>query len=167
METPYPNRIILAAILILLAGCRGAPVARDMRAADIRTIKEAEILWARNWSIRDVDRILAHYSEDAIWMGPHFPFANGREAIRELVQRLIEDGSFSVTFEAAHVDAARSGELAYSQGVYTLTVTDPVSKQPVTDKGSYLRLYRKESNGIWRVFQEINSSSPTNAPVVR
>jgi ketosteroid isomerase-like protein len=99
-------------------------------------------------------------------MAPHFPFANGREAIREIVQRLVADGSLAVTFEPARVDTARSGELGYCQGVYTLTITDPISKRPVTDKGSYLRIYRKEPTGGWRAAQEILTSSPTDIPVV-
>lgn len=137
-----------------------------MRGADIRTIKESELLWVRNWSIRDVDRILAHYSEDAIWMAPHFPLANGREAIREIVQRLVEDGNLAITFDASRVDTARSGEVGYAQGTYTMTMTDPLSKRAVTDQGSYLRIYRKEPTGAWRVIQEINTSSPTDVPAV-
>ena len=48
-----------------------------------------------------------------------------------------------------------------------MTVTDPVTKKPVTDRGSYLRLYRHERDGTWRVFQEINTSSPADIPNLR
>jgi ketosteroid isomerase-like protein len=164
--TPHLYRRLLAAILLLLAGCRSTIAPPDTRGADIKTIREGEILWIRHWSIRDVNRIIAHYSEDAAWMGPHFPFADGREAIREIVQRLIEDGNLSITFESTRVDTSRSGELAYSQGAYTLTLTDPISKQRVTDSGNYMRLYRKEPTG-WRCFQEIISAAPTAGPVIQ
>jgi len=147
---------------MMFAGCRAAPAHRDTHDADVRTIKEGEMLWVRHWSTRDVDQILSHYAEDAIWMGPHLPFANGREAIREVVQRLVEDGNFSITFEPARVDTAKSGELGFSQGRYTMTLTDPFTKRAVTDQGSYARIYRREPGGGWRTIQEINTSSPTD-----
>jgi ketosteroid isomerase-like protein len=165
-RTPAPAAA-LATILIVFTGCGSAPAPRNPRNADVRTIKEGELLWVRNWSIRDVDRILAHYSSDAIWMGPHIPFANGREAIREIVQRLIEDGNLAIAFEPVRVDIAKSGEFGYSQGTYTMTLTDPVTKGAVTDRGSYLRLYRRELNGTWRAIQEINTSSPTDTPIIK
>lgn len=157
----------LIAILFVLTGCRGTPPPRDTHDADVRAIKEGELLWVRHWSLRDVDRILSHYSEDAIWMAPHIPFANGREAIREVVKRLIDDGNLSITFEPSRVDTAKSGEMGYSQGIYTMTLTDPVTKRAVTGEGHYVRIYRKELNGAWRATQEINSSSPTDLPIIK
>ncbi len=132
---PRPAAALFITIPILLAACQSAPAPRNTHDADVRSIKEGELLWVRNWSLRDVDRILSHYSEDAVWMGPHLPFANGREAIRELVQRLVQDGSLAITFEPSRVEVARSGEFGYSQGTYTMTLTDPVTKRAVTDQG--------------------------------
>jgi ketosteroid isomerase-like protein len=164
---PAAALVITVLTLLKLTACQNAPAPRNTHDADVRSIKESELLWVRNWSIRDVDRILSHYSEDAIWMGPHLPFANGREAIREVVQRLVQDGSLAITFEPSRVEIARSGEFGYSQGTYTMTLTDPVTKRAVTDQGSYLRIYRKELNGAWRATQEINTSSPTDAPTIK
>jgi uncharacterized protein (TIGR02246 family) len=157
----------LSVTLLLLTSCNSAPQKRDTHDADVRTIKDGELLWVRHWSTRDADRIVSHYAEDAIWMGPHFPFANGREAIREIVKQLVQDANLSVTFEATRVDTARGGEFGYSQGTYSMTLTDPVTKKEVTDDGYFIRIYRRSLDGSWRAVQEINTSSPTQTPVIR
>ncbi len=158
---------MLAATLVILAGCTSAPPPRDSRDSDVRTIKESELLWVNHWSTRDAERIVSHYAEDAIWMAPHFPLAIGREAIRQIVRQLVQDDHLSITFETSRVDTARSGEMGYSQGAYTMTLTDPVTKKAVTDAGSYIRIYRRSLDGSWRTIQEINTSSPTQTPAAR
>ena len=157
----------LAVLALLLAACGAAPPPRDIHDADVRTIREGESLWVRHWSTRDADGIVSHYAEDAIWMAPHMPLANGRETIREVVRKLVQDANFSLSFETSRVDTDKSGELGYSQGKYTMTLTDPVSKKAVTDEGSYVRIYRRAPDGSWRTIQEINTSSPTGAPAMR
>lgn len=40
-------------------------------------------------------------------------------------------------------EVAKSGDLAHTQGSYTLTVTDPATKKPIHDKGSYVTVLQK------------------------
>jgi uncharacterized protein (TIGR02246 family) len=161
MVNPAKVRYGAAALLLTLlaawAGCTPPPP-RDTHDADVRSITESEVLWAGQWSTRDAERIVSHYSEDASVMTPNLPPAIGREAIREMVKQFVRDGDFALTFEAARVDVAKSGDFGYAQGSYTLTMTDLATKKPSTDQGSYLRIYRKQPDGAWKVVQEMRAS---------
>ena len=58
------------------------------------------------------------------------------------------------------VDASRSGELAHSTGTYELSYNDP-SGRPVTDRGNYLAVWRRQADGSWKmVVESFNSDSP-------
>ena len=153
--------------IVLLGACTGCtpPPPRDTRSAEVRTIEESEASWVRHWSTRDAERIVAHYAEDATVMAPNMDPAVGREAIREMVKELVRDGNFALTFEAARVELAGSVDFGYVQGSYTLMVTDPSTKKPATDRGTYLRVYRKQMNGAWSVLLDMRASSlPASTP---
>jgi uncharacterized protein (TIGR02246 family) len=119
------------------------------------------VLWVRHWSTRDAERIVARYAEDATVMAPNTTPAIGREAIREIIKQFVRDGNFAVTFEVLHVEVARSGDLGYAEGSYTLVTTNLATKQPLTDRGTYLRVYRKQLDGAWKVLRDMRTSSLT------
>jgi uncharacterized protein (TIGR02246 family) len=148
----------LLALLIVWTGCAPLPP-RDTHDADVRSITEGEASWVRPWSARDAEEIVAPYTDDAMVMAPNMTPAIGREAIREMVKQVIRDGNFALTFETARVDVAKSCDYGYVQGSYTLTMTDPATKKPYTDRGSYLRIYRKQLDGAWKVSREMRVSS--------
>jgi ketosteroid isomerase-like protein len=57
--------------------------------------------------------------------------------------------------------ASKGGDMAYSQGTYTMTVTNPKTKKPMTHKGKYLTVYTKQTDGSWKVVAHaFNSDSP-------
>jgi uncharacterized protein (TIGR02246 family) len=155
----------VGASLLLLVGCTPPPP-RDTHDADVRSITEAEVLWVRHWRLRDAERILSHYSEDATMSVPNVAPAIGREAIKEAVKEIVRDGNFAFNFEAQRVEVARSGDYGYAEGTYTVTMTDLVSKKPATDRGTFLRVYRKQLNGGWRVLQDMRSSRLPGGPVI-
>ena len=140
------------------AGCTPPPP-RDTRSAEVRTIKEGEVSWVRHWSTRDAERIVAHYAEDATMMAPNMDPAVGREAIREMVKELVRDGNFALSFEVARVELASSVDFGYVEGTYTQMVTDPLTKKPTTDRGTYLRVYRKQPDCAWNVLLDMRTSS--------
>jgi uncharacterized protein (TIGR02246 family) len=160
----YGMALFLAVLLAVCAGCTPPPP-RDSRSADIRSINEAEVSWVRHWSTRDAERIVAHYAEDAAVMAPNMPPAVGREAIREMVKQLVRDGNFAFTFEVGRVELARSVDFGYVQGSYTMVTTDWSTKKPLTDQGTYLRVYRKQLDGAWSVLLDMRASSLTASPV--
>ena len=55
-------------------------------------------------------------------------------------------------------------DLAYVSGSYELTEND-ASGKPMTDKGKYLEVWKKQANGSWKCVADIfNSDLPPAAP---
>jgi ketosteroid isomerase-like protein len=63
-----------------------------------------------------------------------------------------------LTFSADRVELSSSGDLATTKGSYTLTVTNPKTKKPVEDKGSYMTVYKKQADGNWKVIEDMTAS---------
>ena len=153
-----------AALLTLMAGCSQAPAPAppaappDTRAADEKTIRDGEIEWVKEWSAKDVEKITSHYADEAILMAPGIPAMKGKAAIRAGLTEVLKDPNFTLTFSAADAEVSKAGDIAYVRGVYTNGMTDQKSKKPVTEKGNYVTVYKKQADGSWKAVQDINTS---------
>ena len=74
------------------------------------------------------------------------------------------DPALKVDFASDRIIVAASGELASSRGHYTMTYTDPATKQPKTETGSYLTVYRKAADGSWKAVEDFTTPGPATAP---
>jgi hypothetical protein len=43
------------------------------------------------------------------------------------------------------VEASKPGDMACSQGSYTMHMADPLSQKVIADKGSYVTVYKKQA----------------------
>jgi uncharacterized protein (TIGR02246 family) len=146
-------------LLIMLAACSTAPPAPGVDlAAEEAKIREAETTVMKNWAAKDTDKILAYYADDATLMVQGTPQLKGKDAMRPALKTMLDDPNFKLDFAAQRVEISKSGDVAFSQGTYTLVVTDPKTKKPFTDKGSYVTGYRKQSDGTWKAVSDINVS---------
>ena len=146
-------------VCMLLAGCSQAPppAPPDTRAADEMAIRKGDVAWNAEWAAKDAERIVSHYADDAILMVPGMPVMKGKEAIRAGLKMVLADPNVSLTFTPNSVDVAKSSDIAFSQGVYTMVTSDPKTKKPVTEKGTYVTTYKKQPDGLWKAVQDINT----------
>lgn len=146
-------------LLLLLAGCNTTPPAPAVDlAAEEAKIRDAEATDMKSWAAKDVDKILAFYADDATLMTPGVPAMKGKDAMRSMLKTMVADPNLKLEFGAQRVEVAKSGDVAFSQGTYTLVVTDPKTKKPITDKGSYVTGYKKQADGSWKAVSDINES---------
>ena len=138
-----------AALTLSIAGCASSS-APDTRDADIAALKDAEAAWAKDAGTKQVDKFVAHYAEDASVLLPNVPLVTGKGPISEALKPMMGDPNFSLTFGPTKVDVAKSGDLGYTQGTYSMVISDPKTKAPVTEKGKYLTVYRKQADGTWK-----------------
>ena len=148
--------ILCAAIFITLAltGCSQL----SSHDAAVKAIQDTEAQWNQDYVSRDVDKIMSHYADDAVVMVPGTPISNGKAAIREGVKPMVADPAMVLKFASTRVEVAKSGDLAWTQGTYTLTLTDPQSHQVINDHGSYVTTFRKQPDGSWKVVADIATS---------
>ena len=149
------------AALTLMTICAGLTVGSlqaQKNAAVEKAVRDNEAQWNKDWASKDADKILAHYSDDAMLMSPGSPPASGKEAIRGALKQMLDDPALSLKFEATRVHVAKSGDVAWTEGTYNLTMTDPGTKKPFTDKGTYVTVYKKQADGSWKAVSDIASS---------
>jgi uncharacterized protein (TIGR02246 family) len=162
MNRLFPRVVLILPVFLCLTACTQVPnptaTPPDTRAADQKAIAELETAFVADWSSKDLEKILRYYADDAIVMEPNMPAMKGKEAIRSGVKQFLADRNFSLNWSPTAVEPSKSGDLAYVYGTWTATVTDPKSKKPITDKGKYASIYRKQTDGSWKVTLDINNS---------
>ncbi len=151
-------------LTLLLAGCNQSMP--DTREADAQAVRDTEKQWNQDWAAKDVDKIMAHYADDAVLMAPGTPALSGKEAIRKALKDMTGDPALSLKFQASKVEVSKASDVAYAQGSYTMAVTDSTSKQVINDHGSYVTTYRKQPDGAWKAVADIASSELPPAPPV-
>jgi uncharacterized protein (TIGR02246 family) len=158
------NRYALPAVAlaVILAGCNQAPPpAPDTREADAKAIRDFETAWVQAFATKNVDKIAVFYVDDASAMLPDAPVITGMAAIKAALKPMVEDKNFAITFAATKVEVSKASDLAYSQGAYTMTLTDPKTKKAVTEKGKYVTAYKKQADGSWKAVADIlNGDGP-------
>ena len=153
----------IVGLLMFTSACQQAPPP-DTRAADEQAIRTLEIEWSRTFGSKDLDRLISFYAEDAVLFPPGEPGASGKEAIRASIAKLVAMPGLTLSFETSKVEVARAGDLAYAHGTYSMSMTGPKGA-PMAEKGKYLTVYRKQTDGQWKAVADmINSDQAGPAP---
>jgi uncharacterized protein (TIGR02246 family) len=170
LEETMQNRYSLpaaVALAVVLAGCNQAPPppAPDTRAADAQAIRDFEKAWEQAFATKDVDKIGVFYADDSSALLPNMPVLNGVPAIKAALKAMVEDKNFAITFAPTKVEVSKASDLAYSQGAYSMTMTDPKTKKAVTEKGKYVTVYKKQADGTWKPAADVINGDGPPAPV--
>jgi len=120
------------------------------------TIKTDEVHWNNDWKSGNPVLIAAHYAPAATLMVPGLAPMVGTAAIRAGIAEALDDKAFGLTFASDKIDVAASGDLAVARGTYAQVSTDPRTRAPITQKGSYVTVYKPQS-GVWRAVWDINT----------
>jgi len=157
-------RVGLALAIVGLAGACAQPEPPDTRAQDEAAIRQIEKSWSSSINTRNIDAFMANYAPDAIGMAPNQPMASTPETLRKGISEMLALPGLDMTFQTGGVTVAKSGDVAYSYGTYSLGVTGPDGK-PMTDKGKYVTTWKKQADGAWKATLDIfNSDMPAMAP---
>jgi uncharacterized protein (TIGR02246 family) len=136
----------------------------DSRDADIKAVKAVEAAWVADIATKDVDKFASYYADDASLLMPNEPIINGRDNIMAALKPMLADPNFALAFQATRADASKGSDFVYTVGTYSMTMSSPRGKKPVTDKGKYLTVFRKQPDGSWKAVADmINSDMPAQS----
>jgi uncharacterized protein (TIGR02246 family) len=157
--------ILCLALVALAVACSNAPTPPtpppDTRAADVQAVKDIEAAWVKDAATKDPDKWASYFAEDGSGLYPGAPTVNGKAAIKAAIAPFLADPNFSLTFQSTRAMASKGGDMVYSEGTYTMAMTNPKTKKVMTDKGKYLTVYTKQPDGSWKaVADTFNSDSP-------
>ena len=158
-----PSGLVALLGVLALAGCatESPPPAEppDTRAAEEAALRATLDQWVAAAQEKDAEKFASFYTEDGILMLEGAPDARGMAALVEDTTGMMSDPNFSLSFAPDEVVVARSGDLAYDVGSYTLTMSDPEGN-PVTQKGYYVDVWKKNAAGEWKVAVDAPVSDP-------
>lgn len=155
----------LVALMGLQIACTQVPPPMpDTRAADEQTIRDGETQWGKDFAAKDMDRILSHYADDGSVLMPGLPILTGKDAIRGGLKDALADPAFVLDLKTGKIEVSKGGDVAYSQGTYSYSSTDPKTKKVMVEKGKYVEVYKKQADGSWKIVEDMNNADAPAAP---
>ena len=151
--------------LLFSAGCQRAHQAEGTRDAEVKALHDAEVAEEQAWISKDLEKALSSYADDAVVMNPNTPAMIGKDQIRASMKVEFADPTATAQYQIINVEVAQSGELGYTQGTSSVTSADPATKKPVTERGKWLTIRRKQADGSWKIVVDMyNSDVPLPSP---
>jgi uncharacterized protein (TIGR02246 family) len=136
----------------------------DSHSADERAIRAADAATLKAAQGKDVNGAVAAYADDASWLPPNAPIANGKEAIHAGWAAFLSSPGLSINWQITKLDISRSGDMAYTVYAYQLTMQGPDGK-PIADHGKDLAVWKKQPDGSWKMVADtFNSDVPPPPP---
>jgi len=117
------------------------PVEQLLRDLDAQLAKAA--------AAKDVEQMIAYYSDDAIVLPPNATSAATKDAGRNVWRDMFASPGLVIGWQPTRVQVAKSGEMGWVSGTYELTMND-ASGKPINDRGKYLEVWEKQTDGNWK-----------------
>jgi ketosteroid isomerase-like protein len=115
-------------------------------------ISAISTLWAREWTARHPDTVLALYADDAVFHAPDHGRIAGRAAINDLFRLMQSTVIPSITLHSTRSQIA--GNLAYDSGEFQETLTMKADNSTRQYHGTYLMVFRREA-GKWLIIEHM------------
>jgi uncharacterized protein (TIGR02246 family) len=107
--------------------------------------------WAKEWSGKKVDALIALYSDDAVFLPANGSRITGRAAIRDLFEKALAVNTSDVRLHSKVTE--QSGDLAYDSGEYEETATSGGVTR--SGRGNYLVVLRRSGKDQWRIVEHM------------
>jgi uncharacterized protein (TIGR02246 family) len=145
------------AMILLAAGSATAQQGADPTAVE-QTLRDLDRQWVEAIQAGDATTIANFYAEDGLMMPPNAQQAEGREAIGQVWQGILQLPNVSLSFEPTRIKVAEGGDMAYDIGAYALAFD--AAQGRAEDEGKYVQIWVRE-DGDWKVAADIyNSNRP-------
>ena len=147
------NRVITIAScllisIILFTSCE-SPTPSGLTDSDKEYFQSVTTNAYESWNSGDREPYVNRYSPDAIFMAPNLETLNGRDAIQE----------FAISYPEIHLEfpiVEIFGTAGHVNIRGTYVITDPDGT--FMDKGKYLSVWQKSTDGNWQLTHDIYNS---------
>lgn len=97
----------------------------------------------------DVDVLMADLTDDIVLQAPGAPEVIGKAAVRDWIAGYF--GAFKTKWEKTSIGFTVSGDWAFERYTYKSTDTDRKTGKVTTDAGKGINIFRRGTDGKWRV----------------
>lgn len=115
----------------------------------------ADTAWSNAAVARNIDVLASFYAEDGIAYPPNEPAAVGRAAAKKVWAGYFANPTFQISWKATSAGAEQ--RTGWTVGTYQASFKGPDGKS-VAEKGKYVTVWRKDTDGKWRAIHDIWSS---------
>jgi ketosteroid isomerase-like protein len=128
-----------------------------------RRLLACDARWAaRSSEGKDVEAILAFWTDDAQVYPPGMPPVSGKQALRRYVEGALAIPGFHITWTSSQAHLSPDGHLAYVLSTNAVTMPAPDGK-PVTTRGRAVTVCRREPDGEWRCAIDMWNDGPAES----
>jgi uncharacterized protein (TIGR02246 family) len=161
------HRSVLSFVLLLTVASCAAPAKAPEASADATALRDAIQAREREWSAAflagNAAGIAALYTEDAATVQPSGDWSRGRDGITKWYQAQFDTVTVTAREDITE-EVIPSSNYAVEIGHYSFQGTSKTDKTPRSGAGRYMVLWRKGTDGVWRLHRDIGSEVPPKKP---
>ena len=106
------------------------------------------------------DSLIALMADDVVIMPPNEPVLNGKAAVRTWYEQFVKQMRTS-SLEITNRELLIGGDYATEVARFAWTLVPVAGGPPVIDRGSYMQVWHRGSDGRWAFSREVwNSTGP-------
>ncbi len=123
-------------------------------AADGKDLAKLDEEWSKAAVSKDIDKIASYYAEDTTVYPPNMPMVSGRADAKKAWAGMLADPTMSLSWKTVHAEV--EGDIGYTTGTYEASFK--VDGKPMSEKGKYVCIWKKQKDGSWKAFHDIWNS---------
>ena len=148
-----------ACLVVLLAGCGGPDTERASMEADLAAIADFNRRYVQAINDGDIATLSSLTTEDHIMVTPNRAPRVGKAANDAANARVFEQ--YEIDEVWTPVETVVAGDWAYQRGTYSVAATPKAGGPTRNTTGNFLRIYRRQPNGEWRMIRDMfNNDRP-------
>jgi ketosteroid isomerase-like protein len=160
-RVPSAVAIVLAAgVLVACAGkaSKTQPYVADKTAE--RALMAADRAFAQDTADRGLDGWVDAFAEDGVELPEGEPLAEGKEAVRAVMVRLLTDPTNKLRWEPDSASVSAAGDLGYTLGHAVVSKVGPAGGELVIAKLKYVTVWKRQLDGKWKVAVDVGTGDP-------
>jgi uncharacterized protein (TIGR02246 family) len=119
-------------------------------------IEAASRRWKSAFDARDVEAATRLYHDDAVLLPPDGDAIEGAAGIRGFIEAYLEILIAKEDLRTTEVEPLGDG--AFEVGTYR--GRHRIEGQTIPDRGKYLRIWKQDDDGNWKIYREMFNDSP-------
>ena len=120
------------------------------KTSNVEMLRQVDMAWSKTAETQQLDKFYSYCLDDARMLAPNAPIIEGKTAITDMFNSLFGMSGFSLKWQPTYVDISNSNDLGYTLGTYEMAFDGPDGK-PIVDNGKYMTVWKKGSDGTWKV----------------
>ncbi len=148
---------------IVVSACNTTPRPHVSQRADLAAISAFNERYLEAINAGDIAALSRLTDDDHIMSAPNRPPTMGKAANDAANERGFQ--LFRIDEKWMPAETVIAGDLAYQRGTFTVAATPKAGGATRTTHGNFLRIYRRQPDGSWRMTRDMfNSDQPLAAP---